>query len=68
MVKTPGAAAVAAAIVAAIAALAGGGGQDPNVDELIRQAQEKLRSVLPSGRGGASGIVFIFAILLVFGG
>jgi membrane protease subunit HflK len=46
----------------------GGGGQDPNVDELIRQAQEKLRSVLPSGRGGASGIVFIFAILLVFWG
>lgn len=35
-----------------------GGGNEPNIDEVIRKGQEKLKSALPGGKGG------IFLILL----
>lgn len=38
----------------------GNGGEPPNIDEMIRQSQDKLKTVLPGGRGG---IVLILIVL-----
>jgi membrane protease subunit HflK len=45
----------------------GGGGQPPDLEELIRKSQERLKSVLPGGGGniGAKGIGFIVALGLI---
>lgn len=43
----------------------GGGGQPPDLDELIRKGQEKLREILPGGTGGARGPVLIFGLVVV---
>ncbi len=40
-----------------------GGGNEPDLDEIIRQAQERLRALIP-GSGGKSGIVVILAVLV----
>ncbi|MCG8503094.1 MAG: FtsH protease activity modulator HflK [Sphingomonadales bacterium] len=40
------------------------GPQPPNIDEMIRRGQERLKGVLPGGVGGKSGIVLLIAILL----
>lgn len=37
----------------------GGGGQVPDVEEMLRRAQERVRGMLPGGGGGAKGIVLI---------
>ena len=41
----------------------GSGGNEPDLDEIIRQAQNRLRNLIPSS-GGGSGIVVILAILV----
>ncbi|MDC0131353.1 FtsH protease activity modulator HflK [Alphaproteobacteria bacterium] len=46
----------------------GGRGQgEPDLDEVIRKAQERLRKLIPGG-GGAAGIVFILAALVLLWG
>ena len=48
----------------------GGGKQPPDLDELIRRGQDKLREVMPGGAGGMIGpailLGLIFLILLVW--
>ena len=39
------------------------GGNEPDIEEMIRQAQERVSRLLPSA-GGGSGLVVILAILL----
>jgi len=41
----------------------GSGGNEPDIEEIIRQAQERLNNLLPSA-GGGSGLVVILAVLL----
>lgn len=41
---------------------------EPNIDEVIRKAQERLRGAVPGGVGGSYGVVFILAILVVIWG
>lgn len=40
------------------------GPQPPNIDEMIRKGQERLKGVLPGGVGGKSGIFLLVAIIL----
>ncbi|HEY4343471.1 MAG TPA: FtsH protease activity modulator HflK [Parvibaculum sp.] len=45
----------------------GGGNQQPDLDELIRRGQEKLRQLVPGGTGGARGVILVIvAIAIVF--
>jgi modulator of FtsH protease HflK len=44
------------------------GPNEPDIDEVIRRAQERIKGALPGGFGGAPGIVFILAIILVVWG
>lgn len=37
----------------------GGGMQPPDVEEMLRRAQERVRGMLPGGGGGAKGIILI---------
>ncbi len=41
----------------------GSGGNEPDIEEIIRQAQQRLNNLLPSA-GGGSGLVVILAVLL----
>ncbi|MGC6534079.1 MAG: FtsH protease activity modulator HflK [Parvibaculales bacterium] len=41
----------------------GPGGNEPDLDEIIRQTQERLKTLIPSS-GGKSGIVVILAVLI----
>lgn len=43
----------------------GGGPQPPDIDEVLRRAQEKLRGVFPGGGGGAKGIVLLAIVGVV---
>lgn len=42
-----------------------GGGQPPEIDDLIRQAQKNFRQIIPGGSGG--GLIFSIAILAIIG-
>jgi membrane protease subunit HflK len=42
-----------------------GGNQPPDLDELIRKGQEKLREIIPGGTGGARGFILIIVALAV---
>ena len=42
----------------------GGGQQPPDIDEVIRQGQARLKRMLPSGMGGSTGITLIVIGLL----
>lgn len=42
-----------------------GGGNEPNIDEVIRKGQEKLKNVLPGGKGGPLLIVLIALLFWV---
>jgi membrane protease subunit HflK len=46
----------------------GGGPQQPDLEELVRKAQDRLKRVLPGGIGGGRGIAVIVAVLLVIWG
>ena len=41
----------------------GMGGNEPDLDEIMRKAQERLRGLVP-GAGGGSGLVVIFAVII----
>ena len=41
----------------------GMGGNEPDLDEIMRKAQERLRDLVP-GAGGGSGLVVIFAVII----
>lgn len=43
----------------------GGGPQPPDIDEVLRRAQEKLRGVFPGGGGGAKGVLVLVFVGLV---
>lgn len=48
----------------------GGGGQPPDLEELIRKSQERLKSVLPGGGGniGAKGIALVAVLgIIIYG-
>lgn len=42
-----------------------GGGRGPDLDDLIRQAQNSLRRILPAGGGGGRGLLALGGLLLV---
>lgn len=42
----------------------GGGQQPPDIDEVIRQGQARLKRLMPSGFGGSTGILLILAVIL----
>ncbi|MEE8274193.1 MAG: FtsH protease activity modulator HflK [Alphaproteobacteria bacterium] len=42
----------------------GGGQQPPDLEELLRKGQDRIRRFLPGGVGGARGLVLIIALLL----
>lgn len=42
----------------------GGGQQPPDIDEVIRQGQARLKSIMPRGFGGPTGVTVIVAVLL----
>ncbi len=42
----------------------GGGPRPPDIDDLIRRGQDRMKNVLPSGMGGSSGFVLIAGILV----
>jgi membrane protease subunit HflK len=46
----------------------GGGPQQPDLEELVRKAQDRLKRVLPGGIGGGRGVAVIVAVLLVIWG
>jgi len=39
----------------------GGGNQPPDLDDLIRKGQEKLRELIPGGTGGGRGLALVIA-------
>lgn len=43
----------------------GAGTPPPNVEEMLRRSQDKLRSVMPGGFGSGKGIAIVLVILLV---
>src|SRR5258708_26338730 len=46
----------------------GGGSSPPDLEELLRRSQDKLRTVLPGGNLGGKGVLLlILAALLVWG-
>jgi len=43
----------------------GGGSNQPNVEELIKQVQEKLKRILPKGPGGSSPNLLVYGLVVV---
>ena len=43
----------------------GNGGNPPEIDEIIRRSQDKLKRILPGGLGGGSGLVLLGVALVV---
>jgi modulator of FtsH protease HflK len=46
----------------------GGGPQPPNLEDVLRRSQDRLRRLLPGGWGSGRGVVFVLAALLVVWG
>lgn len=46
----------------------GGGQQPPDLDELLRRSQERVKQMMPGGLGNSRGIMLVIAIVLVFWG
>ena len=46
----------------------GFGGQQPDIDELIRKGRDRLNRMIPGGFGGGKGLAAVVAILLVLWG
>ncbi|MBB4212599.1 protease FtsH subunit HflK [Rhodothalassium salexigens DSM 2132] len=46
----------------------GPGGQGPDLDDLIRKGQERLKRMLPGGMGGARGILLLLVLFLIVWG
>lgn len=44
------------------------GPQEPDIDEVIRKAQQRMKDAFPSGFGGGSGLFVVLAILLTIWG
>ncbi len=42
----------------------GGGPRPPDIDDLIRRGQDRMKSVLPAGMGGGAGFLVIVGLLL----
>src|SRR5690606_12785617 len=42
-----------------------GGQQPPNLEDIIRKGQERLKDVLPGGGGGRLGIIILLLVILV---
>lgn len=42
----------------------GGGPRPPDIDDLIRRGQDRMKSVLPAGMGGGSGFLLIVGLLI----
>lgn len=42
----------------------GGGPQPPNLEEMLRRGQERLKSVMPGGAGSSRGIILVLLIAL----
>ncbi len=42
-----------------------GGGQPPNIEDLIKRSQERMKSILPGGMGNARGIALILGVLAI---
>jgi len=43
----------------------GNGGQPPNLDELLRRAQDRLRGLMPGGGGGGGGRLAALAVVVL---
>lgn len=43
----------------------GGGMQPPDVEEMLRKAQNRVRGLMPGGSGGAKGIVLVLVAVVV---
>ena len=46
----------------------GGGQQPPDIDEMIRKGQDKLKSVLPGAFGGKSGLSILILVVAILWG
>lgn len=46
----------------------GGGGQPPDLEELLKRSQDRVKDFMPGGMGNSRGIMLIIAIVLVFWG
>ncbi|MSP67221.1 MAG: hypothetical protein EXQ96_03790, partial [Alphaproteobacteria bacterium] len=44
----------------------GGGPQPPDFEELLRKGQERIRTLMPRGFGGPTGIALLIGAILVF--
>ena len=42
----------------------GGGPQPPDIDEIIRKSQDRLKRILPGGIGGAKGLILVTLVLI----
>ena len=42
----------------------GGGPRPPDIDDLIRRGQDRMKSVLPAGMGGSSGFLLVLGALI----
>ena len=43
----------------------GGGNRPPDIDELIRRGQDKIREILPGGTGGSRGPVILLGLAVI---
>ena len=41
------------------------GSNEPNFDEVIKRAQERLKDAVPGGFGGSYGLILLLAVFLV---
>lgn len=46
----------------------GGGGQPPDLEELLKRSQDRVKQFMPGGMGNARGVMLVVAIVLVFWG